>query len=850
MVEKEDVGEAYIALARSEPTEALDRLDEFLHLHRHSGARHGEAAIYRGAALAAWALADSDGSDRFVDLAISIAEEVGDDAGLVEAQLTKAGNLFLSGDVDGGIALMMGLDAGGSANLLAQINLQLGTMMARVGRTDESLVTLDRAEAAARSSGDRFLLAMTAKNRGMVRAQSGDCELAESDLHTASGLFEDLDLELERAFCDHNLGLIATYAGDLPRAFRFFERAESKIRELTGSDFESKSSHCRALLMAGLYAEAAVIAGTAADQCIAAGLLVDGAEARLLQSMALLQAGNASDAGSAARAAADLFAAQRRDPWQAVADLVLATASEDVDRDDSPIDRLAAIAARLEAGGLKRDALQATALLAEVRGRSDQDAGLALLDEIRPDLDRSTSDIKLVAATARASILDANGRGREAELEARGGYRLLAENQAALGATDIRAGVRQYASRLGTIGLGAVIAADDASAALEWLERISVTGNSPRPVVPRGDADYRAALAELRAIGPDDHERRRRLEDRVRTLARALKPGEGLPARPLPVAELRSHLGDVIGLAYGVHEDELLACVVGPAEVALHRLGRVGEVTRVARSLRADLRRRAVSPGRGNRDRILKAAGRLDDLLLEPLTLPDGPLIVSIPAGLFAVPWSGLPSRIGKSTSVVTSLTSWCMAEGRRPSGPTLVVAGPELDHAIGEARAVTGIRPDATQLLGEQASSAHILAGLETASIAHLICHGEVRTDNPLLSNLLVADGRMCVYEVEGVRDPPELVTLSACHLGLPAEEPGRELLGLATAMMAAGTAAVVASTLPVADSESTIDLMAAFHRNLLDGSGPAEALARLQRDDDRDLVLDSMTFTVFGRG
>jgi hypothetical protein len=77
----------------------------------------------------------------------------------------------------------------------------------------------------------------------------------------------------------------------------------------------------------------------------------------------------------------------------------------------------------------------------------------------------------------------------------------------------------------------------------------------------------------------------------------------------------------------------------------------------------------------------------------------------------------------------------------------------------------------------------------------------------------------------------PPRHVVLSACDSGLPAVQPGDELLGLTAALLALGSRSLVATVVAVPDEESR-PMMVRFHRHLLAGLGPAAALAAAQRE------------------
>src|SRR5205823_14328769 len=89
--------------------------------------------------------------------------------------------------------------------------------------------------------------------------------------------------------------------------------------------------------------------------------------------------------------------------------------------------------------------------------------------------------------------------------------------------------------------------------------------------------------------------------------------------------------------------------------------------------------------------------------------------------------------------------------------------------------------------------------------------------------------DGPLNVYELQTLRQAPEIVVLSACDLALSGLHPGDELLGLAAALLGMGTRTIVASVVPVPDA-SARRLMLAFHEHLLAGHRPAAALAKAQ--------------------
>jgi CHAT domain-containing protein len=226
------------------------------------------------------------------------------------------------------------------------------------------------------------------------------------------------------------------------------------------------------------------------------------------------------------------------------------------------------------------------------------------------------------------------------------------------------------------------------------------------------------------------------------------------------------------------------------------------------------------------------AAARLDAVLVAPLSERIGrrPLVI-VPTGLLhAVPWTALPSLQGRPLAVSPSACVWHVA-ARRPAkrGAVLLVAGPGLPGAADEIRELGALYPAARQLAADDARCDSVLDALDGVAIAHVAAHGRFRADNPLFSALRLADGPVTVYDLEGLRQAPQTLVLSACDSALSAIRPGDELMGLSAALLALGARTLVASILPVSDDHVRA-LMRDLHRGLVSGRDAAEALAEAQ--------------------
>ena len=249
------------------------------------------------------------------------------------------------------------------------------------------------------------------------------------------------------------------------------------------------------------------------------------------------------------------------------------------------------------------------------------------------------------------------------------------------------------------------------------------------------------------------------------------------------------------------------------------------------------------------------ALSRLHDLLLLPLGVPPGTELVVVPAGLLnRVPWSPLHDG---PVAVAPSAASWVrsLRPGTTPSGRVAVVAGPELPGAVDEARLVEAAhrreRQPVVLLLPPDSTVDRAIDLLGRSDLAHLACHGTLRADNPLFSSLLLSDGPLTVHELVSRSRAPRRVVLAACDSGVQRQYDGDEVLGLVSALMSRGAAAVVASVIPVPDGAS-VALMARLHQQLGTGRSMAAALslARTGTAADQDVAgyLAWSGFVAFG--
>ena len=177
-----------------------------------------------------------------------------------------------------------------------------------------------------------------------------------------------------------------------------------------------------------------------------------------------------------------------------------------------------------------------------------------------------------------------------------------------------------------------------------------------------------------------------------------------------------------------------------------------------------------------------------------------------------------------------------------------MLVGGPHLSTGATEVRRLAERYPDAVVLADGEAPSERVLAAMDGAWLVHVAAHGTFRSDSPLLSALELDDGPLTVYDLERLARAPHRVVLSSCNSAVGAPSGADELLGVVSALMALGSAGVVASVVPV-DDPGTVPFMLALHEMLPEVPlGFALARARRSVGDDPAARIAAGSFIALG--
>lgn len=808
------------------------------------------AVAERARGLALFHLEDVDAALASLRAAIRLGRRAGSATVAAEARMTLAFVLLWRGrsrqalrTIDLAIHDLSGVER-------ARATAQRGTIRHQLGRFDEALLDYRAALPVLRRAGDDRWVARVLMNRGTGHAHRGEFDLARSDLQEAERIYGALGLELSVGHTQHNLGYLAVLRGNIPDALRYFDLAEECFRRLGSQVAPLLRDRAELLLSARLVREARDAAEEAIEACVAERRQVILPEARLLLARAEQLQGDLDDAIVQAREAERELTRLGQSALASLARVTVLTLqlSREPARGGT---------ARLEQAIAGTDGLW-PAVIVDARlaaARVATDLGRAA--EARAELGRAAADrlrgpatVRAVAWYAEAQLRMTGGNLRGAKSAARTGLRILDDYASALGGSDVRAHVAGYRRELAVLGLQIAVDEGSARRAFEWAERGRASHLQHAVAAPRQDAAIADAVAELRIVSHDldDQTRAGRatsvlrqrqiaLERRIRDHQRRLRSGAGAGV-PLPtVAALVRALGTAAVVEYVVLGQDLYGITVVDGRVRMRILAVFADVLALAERLPFALhrlaRRSATAASRQAAQELLRATvGQLDALMLRPLIeLADRPLLV-VPTGrLQWLPWSVLPSCAGRPVTVAPSAALWhaaMTAPSRR--GPVSVAAGPGLPGAQAEAEAVAsiyGVKP----LVGPAATVEAVAAGLDGASLAHLATHGRVRSDNPQFGALGLANGPLMIYDLEKLRRVPHTMIVAACDAGRPVVPVGDELLGLSASLLAQGSTQLVASVLPILDTE-TWPLMVAFHGRLRSGETVAAALASAQQD------------------
>jgi CHAT domain-containing protein len=819
------------------------------------------SVCFHAIGVAAKLQSDLAGSQTALTSAIRAARRAGSAELTAEARVSMAGTLILSGRTTQALRVITSAVADLDGVAAAKARTQQAAILQLAGRDDRALAVLRLALPVLRRSGEADWTARALSNRSLLHITRRSFRLAEADLLAAQRLCAEHQLTSWSAYVEHNLGWLMSSRGEVIAALEHFDAAEQMYRvlgsEAIGALQEGKAKlflAVRLMQEARASAEEAVAAHQRQQRKLQA------VDAQLLLSTVALVQGDYSVAEAAAIAAYRGFRRLDRPSGVALAKWAIAQAEVAADAGAVKPSRLRHLAEELaNAGWLvpSLDARLAAGRLALAGGsltRAQDDLSKAAGARVA-----GPADARARGWFAEALLRESQGRRSSAKRAVAAGLRVLETHQATLGATELRAHFSRHRGELALMGLRLAVADGDARRVLSFVEQVRATALALRSPRPPEDPVLAAALADLRAtIGEIDGHRSagRATEELVQRQVR-LERTIADRCRLFPAAagtrhSSRRRLSDLTAAAdraviveYFAVEDQLHVVTLVDGRARLRRLGSIKELPHRLLMLSFVLRRMASPTATSARKAAALRAlhelrSELHELLFAPIEaqLANRAMVIVPAASLRSVPWSLLPSLVGRPVTIAPSARLWLSASERSrpgPSDPITVVAGPGLPGAIAEVRAVADLYPHARCLANSESSTQTVTAAMDGAAMVHIAAHGLLRSDNPFFSALILADGPLILYELERLQRAPYHVILAACEAASPSVIAPDELLGLASMLLAQGTASLVAPVTTVQDGTTT-DFMLSYHRQLLAGHAPAEALSIAQQKASGD--------------
>ena len=751
----------------------------------------------------------------------------------------------------------------------AALENQFGVLSAKVGNPAVAARHFQAAVDAATGESDPVVLFMALNNLGLNLTSLGRADEAVATLVAAEAVADQVG-DFARGATIQSLAVALVAAGRLPDALREFGRAGRVLHDSGWPAGEAYLERIEVLAGLRLMREADRAASEAVRNLPGPGGAMLRADVSLAHARVLLASGRLEESAEAATTAHDLYRDQRRATLAAAA--LVVTVRADLARglvQDGSAARVARAAPRLERAGWVEHAADAFLCVAEIaglRGRRARERD-ALAAVVRLTRDGPTL-LRLRGAVAEARAAESS----EAVVTAtRRGLAELARFRATLPTPELRALASGHGRELAAIGLRAAVAGKRPGVVLEWMELGRMASSLVHAPLPQDDV-VDDALARLREI----HAARRapdadvdspgalriaegRLERRIQRRLRSLRvDGVTIDESPSAGTVLQALEPSACLVSMADCDGRLHAVVARDGTLSAHDLGASDRYRTATDQLLFGLRRimrarsaaSAAAARAGVEASLREFDGRLSDVLGHRLA-GSSHVIVAPPPALLPAPWHALSGIGADVVSVVPSVALFLHRRAaNRPPGDVVVVAGPDLPGALTEATRLRRIHSNARVLRTPKANVRAVVDALEGAQLAHLACHGRLRTDNPSFSSLRLSDGDLTMLDIERLNSPPRVMVLSACDVGAATTLPGDELRGFLSAALTIGTRAVVASAVPVHDL-ATADLMAAFHRGLVAGRSVGVALREAQSacdDGSAGALVGRLAFACYG--
>jgi tetratricopeptide (TPR) repeat protein len=747
------------------------------------------------------------------------------------------------------------------ARLTAVVAGTRGLLLQRAGRQADAIAAFDQALADPTVLPARDL-ATSLLNRGAAAIELGRLDAALRDFDACHEQATRADLRGVASLALHNTGFVRYALGDLPGAL--LAMAAARAVDPERADGVLDIGRGAVLYEAGLVEDAERVLTQAISRMVVPGRAQHRAEAEYFRARCLMALRRSDEARASAAFVRRYYEGVGHPQRAAVARVAeLEAILLPIRRGEAPVPGDARLRAEqaleaAEAGDEvdpllgQRPGLSARLVAAQWYLLADDVvAARAVLDNLPDGMVDAPLTTRIQQQTVLAQLAFASGDRAAGVAAVRAGQGMLADHSMGLGSVESVTAAAAHGVDLQRTDVAAALRTGRPDELFEALERGRATFAGTGWTAAPDDPAVRGLVTEARGLvvrartltsretAPERaylFERSRRLlaTARERAWHRTGDDAAAVEERPATMAEVRDLLAardDGAVVANYLVLDGVLRCVRVDAHGARTvELGSRADVAERVLRTRADLGVCAnelvpVALREVARRSLSRNLAMLDALLTLPLEA-DGPLYVVGRDPLVGVPWTALPSRRGRRTTMRSYV-----ARGRAPARPgeghrLLAAHGPGVTLGASEVRAVGEVWAGATVLTGAAATTAAVREALATHDIVHLATHGTHDADNPLFASIDLADGPLYAHELDGMRLPGSVVILSACEVGGSSQVVGGEVLGLTAVLLRLGARAVVAAVAPLSDAVAA-RVMPRFHAHLRATDDPEDALA-----------------------
>ena len=833
-------------------------------------------------ALAEWIKGISEITEGTLDDALDSLEsarksfqDLGKESESAQTQVAQLIPLGLLGKYDDAVAT--GKDALGvfvrysDGFLAGKIEMNLAIISSRQGKHSESLEYCISASNRFRELGETKWLLMAENDLAISLAELNRFDEAETRYMDALEIARAEDQHLTEAELLASLGNLQTYRGRYGEALRNLELSRQKYDEIEMphrsviADLEIAEVH----QLLNLTDEASAIYERVTKELREFGMRGEEARARLNYGRLAVQTGEDSRAGAELERALELFELESNSSGSGSARLLKARLLSRLGERNAAMGELDSVA-----GLIKRDEHPRLALETDFfRGELIRESGdLGSAREIFESVRDSAGDAEQKNLVTNALVSLAKISVSEGNIESAKKYLVKAIDTVEKLRNPIPAEIFRMsflADKLAPYKLSAELAIEtgEIAEALVFTERSrartlfeklnggkSANEGKEEKSIREQLNWYYSRLAKAENDDSDLRERIEGLEQKLASLnlsrsniGETKSADKAAPSWDGFVERIQHTLGvSKTLIEFHIIDKSISAFVIDDKGIRhIRGIGTEDEIIELIEGLRFQFETLRFGDQKEFNDQLRERAnaylGELYDLLIQPLEmdLEDGSLVIVPVGALFYVPFNALFD--GKRYLVETSdiLLSPSAAiwyelqstESVRHNRSLVIAYADEKSPQINiEAKTASDSLENSMTFLGEDASTAAFFDHAGNARNIHLACHGEFRADNPMFSNLRLADGFLTVEDISKSRLNTDLVTLSACETGLSRVFAGEEILGLSRGFIGAGARNVVMSLWTVNDS-STVELMKELYSEYNKHGDPSKALQHAQK-------------------